>query len=295
VHHNIALYLMGQKGLRVLNAILGERGRNFISHVVTARDQNLLDDAFEAINEFCSAHQIPVYDKRSADVPSVTFSMAIAWRWLIPEKTGETLIVFHDSLLPRYRGFSPLVNSLINGEDHIGVTALLAASEYDRGPILTQKSVQITYPIKIARAIDLVSDCYVSAALEVVDMMVEERLHGYPQNEADATYSLWRDEDDYIVDWNQSAEYVKRFVDAVGYPYKGACVWVDGVSHRILDCECMPDVRIENRSPGKVIFVREGKPVVVCGEGLIQVEQLINDQTRESVLPIKRFRLRFDR
>ena len=39
-------------------------------------------------------------------------------------KNSENLIVFHDSLLPKYRGFAPLVSQLINGEEYLGVTAI---------------------------------------------------------------------------------------------------------------------------------------------------------------------------
>ena len=49
--------------------------------------------------------------------------------------------------MPKYRGFAPLVNSLVNGEKIIGVTALFASEEYDNGDIIMQSSVDITYPI----------------------------------------------------------------------------------------------------------------------------------------------------
>jgi methionyl-tRNA formyltransferase len=51
------------------------------------------------------------------------FNIAISWRWMLKV---SNLIVIHDSLLPKYRGFSPLVNMLINGEDTLGVTVLFA-------------------------------------------------------------------------------------------------------------------------------------------------------------------------
>ena len=47
------------------------------------------------------------------------------------------MIIFHDSLLPKYRGFAPLVNSLINQEKEIGVTAIKASQNYDEGDTVT--------------------------------------------------------------------------------------------------------------------------------------------------------------
>ena len=51
--------------------------------------------------------------------------IAAGWRWLLP--STEKLIVLHDSLLPRYRGFNPLVSQLIDKEERLGVTAVLLA------------------------------------------------------------------------------------------------------------------------------------------------------------------------
>jgi methionyl-tRNA formyltransferase len=59
------------------------------------------------------------------------------------------LVVFHDSLLPRYRGFLPTVTSLIAGDDLIGVTAFQPAEGLDTGPILAQAEFRIQMPARI--------------------------------------------------------------------------------------------------------------------------------------------------
>ena len=91
-------------------------------------------------------------------LPAVDYQLAIGWRWLI--SGTENLIVLHDSLLPKYRGFAPLVNSLINGEQEIGVTAIWAGPEFDAGEIIFQEKAGICYPIKIQEAIEIVSGLY---------------------------------------------------------------------------------------------------------------------------------------
>jgi methionyl-tRNA formyltransferase len=54
----------------------------------------------------------------------------------------------------------------------------------------------------------------------------------------------------------------------------------------------MEDVKIENRSPGKVIFIEDKLPVIVCGKGLLMLVD-VRDEHGESVLPLKYFRSRF--
>ncbi len=48
-----------------------------------------------------------------------------------------------------------------------------------------------------------------------------------------------------------------------------------------------------DRVPGKVIFSHQGKPVVVCGKGLLRILRLIDDSSGEDVLPLPKFRVRF--
>ena len=112
------------------------------------------------------------------------------------------------------------------------------------------------------------------------------------QNDRIASYSLWRDDDDYSVNWNESSNKIKRFIDAVGYPYKKASSYISDQKVRIVSAKVIPDVTIENRMPGKIIFIKSGSPVVVCGEGLLLIEKLENEKG-ESILPLTRFRLRF--
>ena len=183
---------------------------------------------------------------------------------------------------------------LVNGEDRIGVTALFATGEYDRGRVIGQSSTPIEYPMKVQRAIDLVSANYAELVLRIAGTLAAgDALEATPQDETRATYSLWRDEDDYFIDWAWAADRIKRLVDAVGHPLQGAAARLDGRVVRVRECEVVEDVRVENRSPGKVIFVRDSLPVIVCGSGLLRLTDVVDDESKKSVLPLPRFRCRF--
>lgn len=290
---SLGLFLMTSKGFAVLKRLLQEFGKEKIAFAVVARDGGVQHDAFEETCEVARVAGIPVYAKDATNRPNARFLLAVSWRWLIRPGCGEELVVFHDSLLPRYRGFAPLVSALINGDRVIGVTALRASDEYDRGPIIDQESIEIDYPLTISEAIHKVVPCYEKLAVDVVGKLVQGHIPCAPQDESLATYSLWRDDDDYFVDWSWSAARIRRFVDAVGYPYKGAAVTVDGVLCRIGECVEVQDVVIANRTAGKVIFSVEGDPVVVCGRGLLRILRLTEDASGSDLLPLGRFRTRF--
>lgn len=292
----VGLYLIGAKGFSVLNSLLDEYGASSIAFVIAAQDAGTEEDFFNEIEGLCLESGINFYNRNQEKKESIQADclFAVGWRWLISD--SRKLIVFHDSLLPKYRGFSPLVNMLINGEREIGVTALLASGEYDRGNILGRKSIALQYPIKVVTAIEMIRPIYSDMALEIYCGLLSGRdITGEPQDEALATYSLWRDEEDYSIDWSSSSVEIERFCNAVGYPYKGACTHVREEKVRIIDVEPLHDVVIESRSShiGKVIFIDDGAPVVVCGAGLLKIknyrfecngDKKINFRTRFSSL-----------
>ena len=200
--------------------------------------------------------------------------MAVGWRWIIEDSSN--LIVLHDSLLPKYRGFSPLTNMLVNGEKLIGVTAIMASESYDSGDILLQKRRKIKYPIKLNEAIDLISELYVKIVLEIYEAILKGKLTFAKQNHSRASYSIWLDDYDYFVDWAWSSEKIRRFVDAVGFPFEGAKTKYNGDILILNKVDIVDDVFVEdrNRHLGKIIFLQNGFPVVICGQGLLKLVDL---------------------
>jgi methionyl-tRNA formyltransferase len=284
---------MTAKGVAVLSKIIYEFGADSIAFVVTAEDRKTDYDGFNDIKRISTDANISVYsrDELPSNVDSIV-ALAVSWRWLITENFSST-IIFHDSLLPKYRGFAPLVSALIKGEDRIGVTALLAREEYDSGPILTQEITELSYPVTIRQAIEKIIPCYEDLAVKVVNMVMAGNFQSVQQDESEATYSLWLDESDYQIDWNLDANQIRRFIDATGYPYKGAFTYISGSKVRVFTAEEEKDVEIENRIPGKVIFCQNGEPIIVCGSGLLKLKHAVFEDTQVDVLPLHKFRTRF--
>ena len=288
----LTLFAMTQKGHAVL-VVLIAHFPGIVGALISSRDSSIQKDYYTEMQDLCRQNGIPFYDRKESFSVSTKYAMAVSWRWILDVAPAQ-LIVFHDSLLPRYRGFNPLVTALINGDSEIGVTALLATQEYDRGEIIAQSALSISYPIRIQQTIDIITGNYEDVALRVADAIARDRhFDARPQEEANASYSIWRDEEDYFVDWAAPASYIKRFVDAVGYPYKGAAARLDGKIVRILDSDVPEDLCIENRTPGKVVRIDDLKPVVVCGHGLLRINDLIDDETGLPAIPLPRFRMRF--
>ncbi|MCG8400153.1 MAG: methionyl-tRNA formyltransferase [Firmicutes bacterium] len=267
---------MNKKGYIALEHFIKKYGLERIECVISTKDKGLVNDYSRQINVLVLAHQIDFYERDGNFKINSNYIFAIGWRWLIPFK-GK-LIVFHDSLLPKYRGFAPLVNQLINRENKIGVTALLASKEYDRGDIIEQRYISISYPIKIEEVINQLTPMYSELVIKIYNNIRKVReIKAYKQNETESSYSLWRDEDDYRINWGKGSDEIKRFIAEVGYPYLGTSTLVENKKVRVLEAEIVSDQVVKNRTPGKVIFSDGIYPIIVCGQGLLKVKNLIDD------------------
>jgi methionyl-tRNA formyltransferase len=288
----MVLFAMNEKGLAVLRAMLGAGHAGAIAAVVVQEDPAVERDYFKEIMSAARTAGVRTIG-RGEGLPPHAFSVAVGWRFMIQRE--PRLVVFHDSLLPRYRGFAPLVNALINGETEIGVTALWGEERYDSGAIIDQASADIGYPLTIQEANDTVIPLYERLAVETAERLIAgERLAGREQDDRQATYSIWRDEDDYRIDWRKDAATVARFIDAVGPPYKGAYSYVGQQKLRIVRAEVVEeDLTFELRHPGKVFSISDGIPAVVCADGLLRLTSVSDAQTGAPALPWTRLRTRF--
>lgn len=268
----IVLFLLNKKGYVVLKRICKEEElKRQIDFVVLDQDSGNKEDFYLEMVDFCKNKNIKFYNRKDNYIINAEYSIAIGWRWFI--KDVKNLIVIHDSLLPKYRGFSPLPNMLIKGEKEIGATAIFASKEMDKGEIIIQQKIKIKYPIKIKDAIDKMSEVYYSIVISLFKTInTDGKIRSFKQDENKASYSIWRDCDDFFINWNQSAKKIKRFIDSVGYPYEGAKTKIGGEVVNIDDVYIINDLKLETKHVGKILMFKEGKPVVICKNGAVVIE-----------------------
>ena len=231
----VGLYLTNEKGLAVLNAALASGVE--IAHVTYAPAKGMNDDSDKAIALIAKQSRIPTF--LHAHPPEFTgdYSIAAGWRRMLDV---PNLIVLHDSLLPRYRGFAPLITALVNGEPFVGVTAFLAEAEPDTGPIVGRREMPVIYPARMRQVLDRLVPLYAQLATEVLEQLPD--LSYAVQDHERATWSVWRDEDDYRIDWTRDDRRILRLIDAVSDPFPGA--WTtdgDGNMLRIHRAAIVPD------------------------------------------------------
>jgi methionyl-tRNA formyltransferase len=217
----------------------------------------------------------------------VDLLFAVSWRYMIPSAVyGHTRLgsyVFHDSLLPAYRGFAPTVWAMVNGESQTGVTLFEMAEAVDSGPIVDQRAVPIGTDDTIADVLDRVTDTY-NALLEAnIAQLLDGTAPRRAQDESLATFTCKRIADDARIDWTQSARRVHDLIRASTRPYAGAFTMVAGKRLRIWEAQqLLPAPTYVGRIPGRVVQIVPGSgTIVLAGDGAVLVRRVQLDDGAE--------------
>ncbi len=285
----IVVCAAGLKGFAFVEGLLLEGIK--IDAIVTYDQADDQARCSERLRELAVHGSVNLLESRRPIPRPEDLTFLVGWQHLLPQITPST-VVFHDSMLPRYRGFAPTATALINGDPEIGVTALQPNENVDEGPIIAQRSLSISYPIKIETALTLQAGLMKDLAIDIVDRWRRNQLSATPQQEDSATYSIWRDAADYEIDWSSDAQAIERFVNAVGFPYPGARTTVGGTEIvRIFDITVLPEMHFEIRDAGKIWKLDNGKPIVVCGVGMVRIDKWRRENGSEFAFQRLRTRL----
>lgn len=209
----------------------------------------------------------------------VDLMFVVSWRYMIPPSVYHRpqlgAFVFHDSLLPQYRGFSPTVWAMVNGEDHTGVTLFEIAEEVDAGDIVDQQRVPIAPEETIADVMERVTQAYLDLLARNIDQLLAGSAPRYPQDHARATYTCKRLPEDNQINWAGSTTSSYNLIRAASAPYPGAYTYLAGQKLIIWSAKRVIQPRLYVGSvAGRVVEVRPGLgSVVLTGDGALMVTQ----------------------
>jgi len=175
----------------------------------------------------------------------------------------------HPSLLPKYRGATPIPSAILGGDSETGVTIMLMDAGMDTGPIISQIIVG-TEPQDTAGSLTTrLAQAGVRLLGEVLPLWFERSLKPQPQDVSKATYTSPIAKEDGIINWQTSAEEISRRVRAF-HPWPGCNTWWQGKLLKILEAVALH--KAGNLVPGKVIALASGQPAVVgveTGDGVL--------------------------
>jgi len=137
----------------------------------------------------------------------------------LPEKGALNV---HPSLLPKYRGASPIQAAILNGETETGVTIILMDEQMDHGPILAQEKIALDPAETTSTAMSKLAQFGSEILARAIPNYLNGKIAPQPQDHTQATYTKLVKKDDGKVNWQENNIQIERMVRAYN-PWPG--VW----------------------------------------------------------------------
>jgi methionyl-tRNA formyltransferase len=174
----------------------------------------------------------------------------------------------HPSLLPKYRGPTPIQAAILNRDTVTGITVQKLAAEMDSGDILVQEQLQLTG----RETAGSLGEVMAQKAAEMLPSVLENITAGVPQNHGEASYCSLITRQDGLIDWKRSAVEIDAQIRAYN-PWPLAWTFHNGRELFILKAEVRETGSAE--VPGLVLGIdKQGGILVQTGEGILVVTEL---------------------
>lgn len=173
----------------------------------------------------------------------------------------------HGSLLPKYRGASPIQSAIIAGETETGVTTMMTERGMDTGDILLKAATPIGPDETYGELSDRLSMLGAELLLKTLDRLEDGTLVRIPQNHEEATVCHMLTKEDGHIDCTRPAKSVHDLVRGTN-PWPCAFVWMDGQALKIFDTKRTNESFSD--APG-TLRERNGKLYLCCADGALEI------------------------
>ena len=179
----------------------------------------------------------------------------------------------HASLLPKYRGASPIQWTVLDGCEYSGVTTMLMDEGIDTGDILETATVKLDERETGGSLFDRLSLVGAKLLVETLDKAEAGQLHPVKQDDSQSSYVRMMDKSFGLMDFTQPVEVLERKVRALN-PWPSAFTHMDEKLLKIWDATVIQDNNVKAGDYGKV--KTDGKTcfMVACDGGYLSVNEL---------------------
>src|ERR1700694_1867370 len=224
---------------------------------------------FSPVKQAALARGIPVWQPGSLKRPeniealaaySADLYIVAAFGQIMPQAVLDfprygTLNI-HASLLPRYRGVSPISEVILQGENQAGVTIMLIDAGIDTGPILLKRAIPIAEDDTTGSLTAKLATLGASALLAALPLWVAAALQPQPQNEQEASYTHMLRKEDGVIAWHRSATTLAREARAYS-PWPGFYTTWRGKLLKILAAHALTTPTAQGTPAGTVMLRKE--------------------------------------
>ncbi|NQT28848.1 MAG: methionyl-tRNA formyltransferase [Candidatus Omnitrophica bacterium] len=180
-------------------------------------------------------------------------------------------LCIHPSLLPGYRGATPIEETLMNGDKKSGVTIFKMNERVDAGDIILQKAVTVNYEDDFFSLSQKLAKEGALLLIEAIKKIENKKYSLTLQDEKIATLTSKFKKDDGKISWESSAKNIRNLIRAtLGWP--SAYTFYQGMMIKILTAEVIDQGA--NDSPGVIVETDKEGIYVATGKGILKIKRL---------------------
>lgn len=236
------------------------------------------------VHALAEQHDIPVFtpkslksDEAQAEFEAQNADVAVvaAYGLLLPQAVLDApqygCLNIHGSLLPRWRGASPLQHAVWKGDDVSGVTIMQMDIGLDTGAMIVKSEVALDGDMTASKLHDILAQDGARLTLDVLGRLSDAgAVDAKAQDDAQSTYAPLLKKSDGIVDWNDHARDIDRQIRALN-PWPG--VWAHIGEKRFKILEAKPVDHDGSKYSTGTVFDKSG--LISCGENtVLQIQTL---------------------
>jgi len=230
-------------------------------------------------------YNIPVFQPANSrelayTLKPIPFNMVIstAYGLILPKDVLDTpkynCLNIHPSLLPKYRGPSPIQTTILNGDDETGVTIIKMDEKIDHGPIIANYKLQITnYKFTTLQLSQKLSEVGADLLIKTLSQWLARKIKPASQDESQATYTKIIKKENGLINWRKTAIKIERQIRAFT-PWPGAFtkLKIKKLNLKIIKA----DVSEKNaqKKIGEVFLTKNEKLAVQTAQGCLIIEKL---------------------
>lgn len=192
-------------------------------------------------------------------------------QWLL-DWPKVAAVNIHASLLPRWRGASPIHYAILAGDPETGISIMRMAQELDAGPVYAQERLPIASTDTTGQLHDQLAALGAQLLLSSLPGIIDGTLEAVPQDETEVTYAPKISKSQAKLDWRREAAVLERQVRAFN-PWPVAEAGLDdGRTLRIWGAQSLD--ASSTAAPGTVLAEGPDGIDVVTGKGLLRIVTL---------------------
>ena len=178
-------------------------------------------------------------------------------------------INLHPSLLPKYRGASPVSSTILAGDKYTGVTIIQLDSGMDSGPILSQEKIKLRgdeFCDKLTMDLFMLGSKLVS---KTISEFATGNIEIVQQDHDKATFTEKLSRNDGLIDWTKGFNKIWKEIRAYK-PWPGSHTKFKGKNLKIIEAK----ISTENKSPSGYVSIHRNEVYVGTGDGSLNVKKL---------------------